>query len=145
MNKEVEQLKTKSNEEICALITRLNSQLLESRFKMAAGEIEKTHLLRQIRTTIAQCMYILNTRGYTVSVGSHGIYLIERKDNKINDVTEKVSKLINDMDLDFTKYSFSLDKDDNIYCIYCDNSLQILECKNNSFIFTKIMIYLKQR
>ena len=97
MNKEVEQLKTKSNEEICALITRLNSQLLESRFKMAAGEIEKTHLLRQIRTTIAQCMYILNTRGYTVSVGSHGIYLIERKDNKINDVTEKVSKLINDM------------------------------------------------
>ena len=92
MNKEVEQLKTKSNEEICALITRLNSQLLESRFKMAAGEIEKTHLLRQIRTTIAQCMYILNTRGYTVSVGSHGIYLIERKDNKINDVTEKVSK-----------------------------------------------------
>ena len=43
MNKEVEQLKTKSNEEICALITRLNSQLLESRFKMAAGEIEKTH------------------------------------------------------------------------------------------------------
>lgn len=46
-------------------------------------------------------------------------------------------KLISDMDLDFTKYSFSLDKDDNIYCIYCDNSLQILECKNNSFIFTK--------
>ena len=45
-------------------------------------------------------------------------------------------KLISDMDLDFTKYSFSLDKDDNIYCIYCDNSLQILECKNNSFIFT---------
>ena len=26
-------------------------------------------------------------------------------------------KLISDMDLDFTKYSFSLDKDDNIYCI----------------------------
>ena len=43
--------------------------------------------------------------------------------------------LINNTDIDFTKYSFSLDEDDNIYCIYCDKSLQILECKNNSNTF----------
>lgn len=47
-------------------------------------------------------------------------------------------KLINDRDLDFTKYSFSLDKNNNVHCIYCNNSLQILECKNKSFIFTQI-------
>ncbi|WP_455539426.1 hypothetical protein [Terrisporobacter sp.] len=45
--------------------------------------------------------------------------------------------LINDMNLDFSRYSFSLDKNDNLYCIYCNNYLQILECRANSFIFTK--------
>lgn len=46
-------------------------------------------------------------------------------------------KLVSDMDLDFTRYSFSLDKNNNVYCIYCDKSLQILECKDNSHIFTQ--------
>ena len=46
-------------------------------------------------------------------------------------------KLINDMDLDFTRYSFSLDKNNNVYCIYCDNSLHVLECKDNSSVFVQ--------
>ena len=46
-------------------------------------------------------------------------------------------KLISDMDLDFTRYSFALDKNNNIYCIYCDKCLQIIECKDNSYIFTQ--------
>jgi large subunit ribosomal protein L29 len=94
MNKEVEQLNSKTNDELCALITRLNSQLLESRFKMAVGEVEKTHVVQQIRKTIARCMYILNTRGYTITIGSHGIYLISKKDNKSENVTNKVQKIL---------------------------------------------------
>lgn len=46
-------------------------------------------------------------------------------------------KLISDTNLDFTRYSFSLDKDNNVYCIYCDKSLQVLECKDNSYVFTQ--------
>ena len=94
MNKEMKELNAKSNEEICALIARLNSQLLESRFKMAVGEVEKTHLLSQIRKTIARCMYMLNTRGFTISVGSHGIYLIDKKTNKITNMTDLVKKFL---------------------------------------------------
>ena len=45
------------------------------------------------------------------------------------------SKLINNKDIDFTKYSFSLDDKDNIYCLYCDKSLQLLKCNNNSYDF----------
>ena len=81
MNKEVEQLNSKTNDELCALITRLNSQLLESRFKMAVGEVEKTHIIQKIRKTIARCMYILSTRGFNITIGSHGIYLINKKPN----------------------------------------------------------------
>lgn len=46
-------------------------------------------------------------------------------------------KLISDPDLDFTRYSFSLDKNNNVYCIYCDKYLQVLECKENSYLFTQ--------
>ena len=46
-------------------------------------------------------------------------------------------RLVNDKNLDFTKYSFTLDKKDNIYCIYSDKYLQILECKNGSTVFTQ--------
>lgn len=56
--------------------------------------------------------------------------------NSNKDLVHK-DKLINNSHIDSIRYSFSLDEDDNIYCIYCDKSLQILECKNNSNIFTQ--------
>ena len=90
MNKEFQELNKKSNEEICALIVKLKSQLLESRFKMAMGEVSKTHVLPNIRNTIARCMYIIYTRGFKVTTGTHGIYLIDIKTNKITDLTKKV-------------------------------------------------------
>ena len=46
-------------------------------------------------------------------------------------------KLINDTQINFTRYSFSIDTNDNVYCIYCDKSLQILECKNNAKTFVQ--------
>lgn len=96
MNRETKELNTKTNDELCALITRLNSQLLESRFKMAVGEVDKTHVISQIRKTIARCMFILNQRGYDISIGSHGVYTIDKKTNKVQNVTQKVQKILSE-------------------------------------------------
>ena len=96
MNRETKELNTKTNDELCALITRLNSQLLESRFKMAVGEVDKTHVISQIRKTIARCMFILNQRGYDISIGSHGVYTIDKKINKVQNVTQKVQKILSE-------------------------------------------------
>ena len=49
-----------------------------------------------------------------------------------------IYKLIDDNTLDFTKYSFSLDQDNNIYCIYCNNTLKVLECKDKSSTFREV-------
>ena len=94
MNRETKELNTKTNDELCALITRLNSQLLESRFKMAVGEVDKTHVIPQIRKTIARCMFILNQRGYDVAIGSHGVYTIDKKTHKVQNVTQKVQNIL---------------------------------------------------
>lgn len=94
MNRETKELNIKTNDELCALITRLNSQLLESRFKMAVGEVDKTHVIPQIRKTIARCMFILNQRGYDVAIGSHGVYTIDKKTHKVQNVTQKVQKIL---------------------------------------------------
>ena len=96
MNRETKELNAKTNDELCALITRLNSQLLESRFKMAVGEVDKTHVISQIRKTIARCMFILNQRGYDISIGSHGVYTIDKKTNKVQNVTKKVQKILSE-------------------------------------------------
>ena len=96
MNRETKELNTKTNDELCALITRLNSQLLESRFKIAVGEVDKTHVISQIRKTIARCMFILNQRGYDISIGSHGVYTIDKKTNKVQNVTQKVQKILSE-------------------------------------------------
>lgn len=94
MNKEFKELNKKETIEVCALIVRFNSQLLEARFKMATGEMSKTHLIQRIRHNLARCLYIMKTRGYKVSVGSHGIYLIDEKTNKITDYTKKVNEFM---------------------------------------------------
>lgn len=94
MNSETKELSIKTNDELCALITRLNSQLLESRFKMAVGEVDKTHVIPQIRKTIARCMFILNQRGYDIAIGSHGVYTIDKKTQKVQNVTQKVQKIL---------------------------------------------------
>ena len=96
MNRETQELNKKTNDELCALITRLNSQLLESRFKMAVGEVDKTHVISQIRKTIARCMFILNQRGYDISIGSHGVYFIDKKNHKVENMTNKIQKILSE-------------------------------------------------
>ncbi|WEK82904.1 MAG: 50S ribosomal protein L29 [Mycoplasma sp.] len=98
MNKIMQELNAKNDIELASIVVRLNSQLLESRFLMASGAIEKTHKLGEIRQTIARCLMILRQRNFKLTTGVHGVYLINLKDNKSTDITTKVNELINNED-----------------------------------------------
>jgi len=91
MNKE---LRKKTNEELCALIVRLKLQLLESRFRMASGELEKTAKLVEIRKTIARALTILNERHIKVSFGSHGVNMHDLQTGKVVSISDTVMQQI---------------------------------------------------
>jgi large subunit ribosomal protein L29 len=91
MNKE---LRAKTNEELCSLIMRLKLQLLESRFRMASGELEKTNTLPEIRKTIARSLTILNERGIKLSIGTHGITMRNLKTNEVKSITNVVQEAL---------------------------------------------------
>ncbi|MDR0675383.1 MAG: 50S ribosomal protein L29 [Mycoplasmataceae bacterium] len=91
MNKE---LRAKTNEELCSLIMRLKLQLLESRFRMASGELEKTNTLPEIRKTIARSLTILNERGMKLSIGTHGITMRNIKTNEVKSITNVVQEAL---------------------------------------------------
>jgi large subunit ribosomal protein L29 len=93
MNKE---LRTKTNEELCTIIMRMKLQLLEARFAIANGEIQKTHKLPEIRKTIARALTILEERNTKVSIGTHGIIIHDAKTGESKAVTELVMKNISD-------------------------------------------------
>lgn len=85
MNKKFQQKEfaKMSNEELCAIAARLKFQLVEARFKMSSGEIEKVNVVSQIRKTIARIFTELTNRGYKVSIGSHGVTMYDiAKGNK---------------------------------------------------------------
>ncbi len=85
MNKKLQQKEfaKMSNEELCAIAARLKFQLVEARFKMSSGEIEKLSVVKQIRKTIARIFTELTNRGYKVSIGSHGVTMYDiEKGNK---------------------------------------------------------------
>jgi large subunit ribosomal protein L29 len=91
MNKE---LRAKTNEELCSLIMRLKLQLLESRFRMASGELEKTNTLPEIRKTIARSLTILNERGIKPTIGTHGITMHNLKTNEVKSITNVVQEAL---------------------------------------------------
>lgn len=85
MNKKLQQKEfaKMSNEELCAIAARLKFQLVEARFKMSSGELEKVNVVKQIRNTIARIFTELTNRGYKVSIGSHGVTMYDiAKNNK---------------------------------------------------------------
>lgn len=62
-------LRSKSNEELVELITKLKTQLLEIRFSVASGEEDKQHNAKEIRKTIARVLTIINERKIGVNDG----------------------------------------------------------------------------
>jgi large subunit ribosomal protein L29 len=90
VNKE---LRTKTNEELCALVFRMKMQLLESRFKMAAGDMEKTHTIVDIRRTVARILTILKQRKIDLTIGTHGVTMYDRNDNTVTSLTKYVQAI----------------------------------------------------
>lgn len=83
MNKfQNKEFKDMSNEELCAVAARLKFQLVEARFKMSSGELEKVNVVNQIRKTIAKIFTELTNRGFKVSIGVHGVTMYDIKTNK---------------------------------------------------------------
>ncbi|MDR0985503.1 MAG: 50S ribosomal protein L29 [Mycoplasmataceae bacterium] len=91
INKE---LKQKTNEELCSLIMRLKLQLLEARFKMASGELEKVNQLQEIRKTIARAMTILTQRHIDLTIGTHGITMYNRETKEVKSITDSVQQAL---------------------------------------------------
>jgi large subunit ribosomal protein L29 len=90
VNKE---LRTKTNEELCALVFRMKMQLLESRFKTVAGEMEKTHTIRDIRRTVARILTILKQRHIDLRIGTHGVTMYDRNNNTVKSLTDYVQSV----------------------------------------------------
>lgn len=95
----IKDLRTKSDNELGNLISKLKVQLLEMRFKIANGEVEGIHKLKEIRKTIAMAMTVLSERNVKISFSTFNTQLIKEKDGKqqiigLPIVSEKDSKTV---------------------------------------------------
>lgn len=55
-------LRKKTSAELAELIAKCKEQLLQIRFNIANGEVEKQHIVPEIRRTVARALTILNER-----------------------------------------------------------------------------------
>ena len=91
------ELKKNTNEQLCALLAQLKMKLLEAKFKMSSGELEKINLLKQMRKMIAQILTELTIRGFKACLTSYGVVLYDKKnqptiinDDKLTSVLKKI-------------------------------------------------------
>ncbi len=92
------ELKKNTNEQLCALLAQLKTKLLEAKFKMSSGELEKLDLLKQMRKMIAQILTELTIRGFKACLTSYGVVLYDKKNQPtiVNDkqITNTLKKII---------------------------------------------------
>ena len=82
-----------SNEELCAIIFNLKSQLVEARFKMSSGELSKVNVFSQIRKSIACIFTELTNRGYNATICMNDVILYDIKNTKNKPVVIKNKKI----------------------------------------------------
>lgn len=58
----LEELRQLSEQELEARVTELKDELFHLRLQQASGQLEKTHLFKQHRKEVAQCLTILTER-----------------------------------------------------------------------------------
>ncbi|MBQ3943165.1 MAG: 50S ribosomal protein L29 [Elusimicrobia bacterium] len=94
------ELKKNTNEQLCALLAQLKMKLLEAKFKMSSGELEKLNLLKQMRKMIAQILTELTIRGFKTCLTSYGVVLYDKKnqptiinDEKLTQILKKLSQI----------------------------------------------------
>ncbi|WP_027122183.1 50S ribosomal protein L29 [[Mycoplasma] imitans] len=88
MNKE---LRAKTNEELIQLVTQLKGRLLEYRFKLAQGELDKTHIIKETRQTLARVLTILTERDVKVNVNAM-VSSFVKEQAKQKEIQESVKK-----------------------------------------------------
>lgn len=89
MNKE---LRAKTNEELIQLVTQLKGRLLEYRFKLAQGELDKTHIIKETRQTLARVLTILTERDVKVNVNAM-VSSFVKEQTKQKEIQESVKKI----------------------------------------------------
>lgn len=57
-------LRNKTDKELETMVLDLKAKLLSLRFAAANGEADKSHLMKEIRKTIARALTILNERAF---------------------------------------------------------------------------------
>lgn len=92
----IKELRTKTDIELGELISKLKIQLLEMRFKIAAGEIEGLHKVSEIKKTIAMAMTVLSERDIEVAFTINSIQLIDRKEKQQKIQAIKLESIIAD-------------------------------------------------
>lgn len=92
----IKELRTKTDIELGELISKLKIQLLEMRFKIAAGEIEGLHKVSEIKKTIAMAMTVLSERNIEVAFTINSIQLIDRKEKQQKIQAIKLESIIAD-------------------------------------------------
>lgn len=60
-------LRKKTDEELKQMVLDLKAKLLSLRFAAANGEAEKSHLMKEVRKTIARALTILNERAFSAA------------------------------------------------------------------------------
>lgn len=79
----IKDLRVKKDIELAELITKLKTQLLEIRFKVANGENKEPHTAREIKKTIAIAMTVLSERKAKLSYTAYQTRIIKlNKDGK---------------------------------------------------------------
>jgi ribosomal protein L29 len=91
----IKELNTKTSQELAILVFRLKLQLLEYRFKKQAGQLEKSHMTNEVKKTIAKAMTVLKSRNVDISIGTHGLTMYDRTNNKVISLNKEASEVIN--------------------------------------------------
>ncbi|QMT98583.1 50S ribosomal protein L29 [Mycoplasma tullyi] len=89
MNKE---LRAKTNEELIQLVTQLKGRLLEYRFKLAQGELDKTHIIKETRQTLARVLTILTERDVKVNINAM-VSSFVKEQTKQQEIQESLKKI----------------------------------------------------
>ena len=92
------EFKKNTNEQLCALLAQLKMKLMEAKFKMSSGELEKFNLLKQMRKMIAQILTELTARGFKTCLTSYGVVLYNKKDEpsviKDEELTKALQRIV---------------------------------------------------
>lgn len=97
------ELNKKTDSELAILALRLKLQLLEGRFNITTAEGEKPKNMPAIKKMIARIMTVLTSRGLELSIGVHGISLINKKTNKQVSLNKEASETISNAEKELMK------------------------------------------